>query len=131
MYILIPEPELKHIFSCKQGQVNRDLDTIRTKGRQAFLENLVYHQLKYENHKVFIGKHHEREIDFVAQKDGSTRYIKAGTAINHDGVVIFHPVIEHEPARFRGKALVGYLLVPDELLFLCFCSGHIVRIAVF
>src|SRR6056297_109787 len=39
-------------------------------------ENLVYHQLKYENHEVFIGKYHDREIDFVARKEGVTRYIQ-------------------------------------------------------
>lgn len=39
-------------------------------------ENLVYNQLIYEDYKVFIGKHHDREIDFVAQKGNVTKYIQ-------------------------------------------------------
>lgn len=40
------------------------------------LENLVYNQLIYEDYKVFIGKHQDREIDFVAQKGVETKYIQ-------------------------------------------------------
>jgi predicted AAA+ superfamily ATPase len=39
-------------------------------------ENLVYNQLIYEDYKVFIGKHQDREIDFVAQKGNITKYIQ-------------------------------------------------------
>ena len=39
-------------------------------------ENLVYSQLIYEDYKVFVGKHHDREIDFVAQKGNVTKYIQ-------------------------------------------------------
>jgi predicted AAA+ superfamily ATPase len=39
-------------------------------------ENLVYNQLIYEDYKVFIGKHQDREIDFVAQKGNVTKYIQ-------------------------------------------------------
>ncbi|MBT3300950.1 MAG: ATP-binding protein [Bacteroidetes bacterium] len=39
-------------------------------------ENLVYNQLIYEDYKVYIGKHQEREIDFVAQKGNETKYIQ-------------------------------------------------------
>lgn len=39
-------------------------------------ENLVYNQLIYEDYKVFIGKHQDREIDFVAQKGNETKYIQ-------------------------------------------------------
>ena len=39
-------------------------------------ENLVYNQLIYEDYKVFVGKHHDREIDFVAQKGNVTKYIQ-------------------------------------------------------
>ena len=39
-------------------------------------ENLVYNQLIYEDYKVYIGKHQDREIDFVAQKGNETKYIQ-------------------------------------------------------
>ena len=39
-------------------------------------ENLVYNQLIFEDYKVYIGKHQDREIDFVAQKGTETKYIQ-------------------------------------------------------
>ncbi len=39
-------------------------------------ENLVYNQLIYDDYKVYIGKHQDREIDFVAQKGNETKYIQ-------------------------------------------------------
>ncbi len=39
-------------------------------------ENLVYNKLVYDDYKIFIGKHQEREIDFVAQKGKITKYIQ-------------------------------------------------------
>ena len=39
-------------------------------------ENLVYNQLIHEDYKVYIGKHQDREIDFVAQKGNETKYIQ-------------------------------------------------------
>ena len=39
-------------------------------------ENLVYNQLIYEDYEVYIGKHQDREIDFVAQKGNETKYIQ-------------------------------------------------------
>lgn len=39
-------------------------------------ENLVYNQLIYQDYKVFVGKHQDREIDFVAQKGNETKYIQ-------------------------------------------------------
>jgi len=39
-------------------------------------ENLVYNQLIYNDYKVYIGKHQNREIDFVAQKGNKTKYIQ-------------------------------------------------------
>ena len=39
-------------------------------------ENLVYNQLIYDDYKVFVGKHKDREIDFVAQKGNETKYIQ-------------------------------------------------------
>ena len=39
-------------------------------------ENLVYNQLITEDYKVFIGKHHDREIDFVAIKGNEIKYVQ-------------------------------------------------------
>lgn len=39
-------------------------------------ENLVYNHLISENFTVFIGKHQEREIDFVAKKGDELKYIQ-------------------------------------------------------
>lgn len=39
-------------------------------------ENLVYNQLIYSGFSVYIGKHHDREIDFVAQKGSETKYVQ-------------------------------------------------------
>jgi predicted AAA+ superfamily ATPase len=39
-------------------------------------ENLVYNQLIYNDYKVFVGKHQDREIDFVAQKGNDVKYIQ-------------------------------------------------------
>jgi len=39
-------------------------------------ENLVYNQLIVEGYNVYIGKHQDREIDFVAQKGNNTKYIQ-------------------------------------------------------
>jgi predicted AAA+ superfamily ATPase len=45
------------------------------------LENLVYHHLRAMRFKVFIGKQNEREIDFVAEKDGIKHYIQVAYLI--------------------------------------------------
>lgn len=49
-------------------------------------ENLVYNQLIYEDYKVFIGKHQDREIDFVAQKGNVTKYIQVAYQLPNEKV---------------------------------------------
>ncbi len=39
-------------------------------------ENLVYNQLITEDYNVFIGKHQDREIDFVAIKGNEIKYVQ-------------------------------------------------------
>ena len=39
-------------------------------------ENLVYNQLINEDYNVFIGKHQDREIDFVAMKGNEIKYVQ-------------------------------------------------------
>lgn len=40
------------------------------------LENIVYNELDNKGYNVYIGKTNKGEIDFVAQKDGKTKYIQ-------------------------------------------------------
>ena len=49
-------------------------------------ENLVYNQLIYEDYQVYIGKHQDREIDFVAQKGNETKYIQVAYLLPDDKV---------------------------------------------
>lgn len=49
-------------------------------------ENLVYNQLLYEDYKVFVGKHQDREIDFVAQKGSETKYIQVAYQLPNESV---------------------------------------------
>lgn len=50
-------------------------------------ENLVYNQLIYDGFKVYIGKHHDREIDFVAQKRDEIKYIQVAYQISDEKVM--------------------------------------------
>ncbi|MCF8360650.1 MAG: DUF4143 domain-containing protein [Prolixibacteraceae bacterium] len=47
-------------------------------------ENLVYNQLVYEDYKVYIGKHQDREIDFVAQKGSETKYVQVAYLLSDE-----------------------------------------------
>lgn len=49
-------------------------------------ENLVYNQLVYNDYKVFIGKHQDREIDFVAQKGNNIKYLQVTYLISDEKV---------------------------------------------
>ena len=49
-------------------------------------ENLVYNHLIYNDYKVFIGKHNDREIDFIAQKGNDTKYIQVAYLLPNDKV---------------------------------------------
>jgi predicted AAA+ superfamily ATPase len=44
-------------------------------------ENLVYNQLVFNDYNVFVGKHQDREIDFVAQKGNETKYLQVAYLI--------------------------------------------------
>ena len=45
------------------------------------LENLVYHHLKTAGYTVSVGKLGEKEIDFVAEKDGNKLYVQVAYII--------------------------------------------------
>ncbi len=40
------------------------------------LENIVYHQLKTNDYQVYVGKQGNKEIDFVAEKNGEKIYVQ-------------------------------------------------------
>jgi uncharacterized protein len=48
------------------------------------LENLVYHHLKVMQYEVMVGKQGEREIDFIAEKNGKKFYIQVAYMIVDD-----------------------------------------------
>lgn len=48
------------------------------------IENLVYHHLRYRQYKVFVGKLEDKEIDFIAEKDGERMYIQAAYLIKDE-----------------------------------------------
>jgi predicted AAA+ superfamily ATPase len=48
----------------------------RNADRGRVFENIVYQQLVYEGYSVHVGKLYQREVDFVAQKDGKPIYIQ-------------------------------------------------------
>jgi predicted AAA+ superfamily ATPase len=50
------------------------------------LENLVYHHLRVNRYNVFVGKQADREIDFVAEKDGKKVYIQVAYLITDEKV---------------------------------------------
>jgi len=45
------------------------------------LENLVYHHLKVMHYEVFVGKLGDKEIDFVAERNGKKHYIQVAYVI--------------------------------------------------
>lgn len=45
------------------------------------LENMVYHHLIVTGHTVFVGKHGDKEIDFVAYKDEIKSYVQVAYLI--------------------------------------------------
>jgi predicted AAA+ superfamily ATPase len=45
------------------------------------LENIIYHHLIVNSHQVFVGKHGEKEIDFVAIKEGIKTYVQVAYLI--------------------------------------------------
>ena len=54
----------------------------RIEDRGKILENAVYNHLLFKGFTVTVGKIHQNEIDFVAQKQGETQYFQVALTIN-------------------------------------------------
>ena len=48
------------------------------------LENIIYHHLKTSGYQIYIGKQGDKEIDFVAEKNGSKIYIQVAYLITDE-----------------------------------------------
>lgn len=59
----------------------------RTTLISGLLENLVYLELKRQHYEVFIGKMGDKEIDFIAEKQGEKRYIQVAYKLESEATV--------------------------------------------
>lgn len=51
------------------------------------LENLVFLQLKRQGYEVFVGQLKDGEIDFIAEKEGSKKYIQVAYLLNNEKTI--------------------------------------------
>lgn len=66
------------------------------------LENIVYNELIIRDYEVYIGKTKNGEIDFIAQKDGETKYIQVTYELKNTEVIerefgAFKPINDNYP----------------------------------
>ncbi len=66
------------------------------------LENIVYNELIIRNYNVYIGKTKKGEVDFLAQKDGNTKYIQVTYELKNDEIIerefgAFKPIADNYP----------------------------------
>lgn len=54
---------------------------------QKIIENAVYNHLLFKGYKVFIGKIHNTEIDFVAEKNGETVYLQVAYLLKDESTI--------------------------------------------
>ncbi|MGR3808563.1 ATP-binding protein [Pasteurella testudinis] len=68
----------------------------RTSLISGILENLVYLELIRQGYKVYIGKFKDKEIDFVAEKQGEKRYIQVAYKLESEQTIAreFSPLQE-------------------------------------
>jgi predicted AAA+ superfamily ATPase len=52
------------------------------------LENIVYSELRRRGYDVFVGQYDDREIDFVAVREGGRIYVQVTYLINNDPLII-------------------------------------------
>ena len=66
------------------------------------LENIVYNELISRDYDVYIGKTRNGEIDFIANKDGNSKYIQVTFELNNEDVIerefrAFNPINDNYP----------------------------------
>ncbi|MDR1047273.1 MAG: ATP-binding protein [Treponema sp.] len=52
------------------------------------LENIVYSELRRRGYDVFVGQYDDREIDFVALREGGRIYVQVTYLVNNDPLII-------------------------------------------
>jgi len=60
---------------------------IRANDINQWMENVVYHHLKIRGNKVYVGRDQNREIDFVAEKNGKFSYYQVAYALPNEKVI--------------------------------------------
>lgn len=76
------------------------------------LENLVYLELRRRGYNVYIGKLGEKEIDFIAEKNGTRLYIQVTYLLASDDVI----EREFSPLRMVKDYYPRYVLSLDPLM---------------
>ena len=56
----------------------------RIQDRAKIMENVVYNHLIFRNYKVQVGKLEDKEIDFIAEKEGDILYFQVSLSINNE-----------------------------------------------
>ena len=76
------------------------------------LENIVYNELIIRGYKVYIGKTNKGEIDFIAKKDGETKYIQVSYELFQN-----EKAIEREFGAFRwiNDTFPKYVITLDKM----------------
>ena len=60
------------------------------------LENIVFLELKRRGYQVFVGKQDNREVDFIAEKEGTRHYFQISYLLANDAIIEreFSPLIQ-------------------------------------
>lgn len=79
--------------------------------KSGVLENIVYHELVSHGYKVWVGKNDEKEIDFVAEKNGDKMYLQVALTLGARNT------IEREFGAFNGVTdnYPKYVLTLDQV----------------
>ena len=59
----------------------------RIQDRAKIMENVVYNYLIFRNYKVKVGKLEDKEIDFIAEKEGDILYFQVSLSINNENTL--------------------------------------------
>jgi hypothetical protein len=78
--------ELGDKFYFEDLGIRHRLIPFQQKDINKVLENLVYHHLRVNRYNVFVGKQADREIDFVAEKNGKKVFIQVAYMITDEKV---------------------------------------------